>query len=64
VKEILIGLFIAIILGGVLGVIILVAKLKGAKEKIPFGPFIAIGNMISMLYGVEILKFYFKLFIY
>jgi leader peptidase (prepilin peptidase)/N-methyltransferase len=49
VKEILIGLFIAIILGGVLGVIILVAKLKGAKEKIPFGPFIAIGNMISML---------------
>lgn len=64
VKGILLGLFLAIILGGVTGIIILAMKLKGAKEEIPFGPFIAIGSIISMIWGVEILKFYFELFIY
>ena len=63
VKGILLGLFLAVILGGVVGVIILLLKLKKAKEKIAFGPCIAIGSLISMLWGVEILKFYFTLLI-
>lgn len=63
-KGILLGLFLAIILGGVTCVFILAMKLKEAKERIAFGPFIGIGTMISMLWGVDILKFYFELFIY
>lgn len=62
-KEILIGLFLAIILGGVTGIIILTMGLKEAKEKIAFGPFIAIGSIISMLWGVELLKFYAEMFV-
>jgi len=63
VKGILLGLFLAIILGGIVGIIILALKLKNAKEKIAFGPCIAIGSLISMLWGVEILKFYWNVLI-
>jgi leader peptidase (prepilin peptidase) / N-methyltransferase len=61
IKGILLGLFLAIVIGGLVGIIILALKLKKAKEKIAFGPFIAIGSMISMLWGVEILKSYWNL---
>ncbi len=63
VKGILLGLFLAIILGGIVGIIILALKLKKAKEKIAFGPCIAIGSLISMLWGVEILKIYWNLLV-
>lgn len=58
VKGILLGLFLAIVIGGLASIIILSLKLKKANEKIAFGPFIAIGSLISMLWGVEILKGY------
>jgi leader peptidase (prepilin peptidase)/N-methyltransferase len=61
VKGILLGLFLAIVLGGIIGIIVLALKLKKAKEKIAFGPFIAIGSLISMIYGTEILKIYWSL---
>ena len=63
VKGISLGLFLAIILGGIVGIIILALKLKKAKEKIAFGPFIAIGGLISMLWGTELLEFYWNLLI-
>jgi leader peptidase (prepilin peptidase)/N-methyltransferase len=63
VKGILLGLFLSIIIGGLIGVIILLLKFKKAKEKISFGPFIAIGSIISMLWGVEILRSYFSFFV-
>lgn len=62
-NGILLGLFLAIILGGVTGLIILAMGLKEAKEKIAFGPFIAFGSVISMLWYDEIMKIYFGLFI-
>lgn len=62
VKGVLIGLFIAIILGGIIGIIILALKLKNAKEKIAFGPCIAIGSLISMVWGVKMLEYYCNLF--
>ena len=61
IKGILLGLFLAIVIGGIFGIIILALKLKNAKEKIAFGPFIAIGCLISMLWGVEILRIYWEL---
>jgi len=63
IKGILLGLFLAIILGGIAGIVILSLKLKKAKEKIAFGPFIAIGSLVSMIWGVEILQFYWNLLI-
>ena len=60
-KGILLALFLAIILGGIVGIVILALKLKNAKDKIAFGPFIAIGTIISMLYGNAIINWYLNL---
>lgn len=60
-KGILLALFLAIISGGIVGVFILALKLKKAKDKIAFGPFIAIGTIISMLYGNAIINWYLNL---
>lgn len=58
----LMTLLLAFILGGVFGVIILALKIRGRKDVIPFGPFIAIGAWISLLYGVDLLKIYIRWF--
>jgi len=52
------ALFIAFILGGVGGIMVLALKLKSRKDYIPFGPFIALGAWISFLYGTEIIAWY------
>jgi len=61
-RLILLNLFIAIIIGGIAGIIVLVLKLKSARDKIAFGPFIGIGTIVSMLYGNELIKMYLKFF--
>jgi leader peptidase (prepilin peptidase) / N-methyltransferase len=61
IKGILLALFIAIITGGIVGSIILLLKLKGKKSEIAFGPYIALGTIISILYGTEIIGFYLML---
>lgn len=62
VRLILLNLFIAIIIGGITGIIVLALKLKAARDKIAFGPFIGIGTIVSMLYGNELIQMYLKFF--
>lgn len=62
-KGIILGLFLAIVIGGIYGSIILASKSKGRKDEMAFGPFIAIGSFISMLYFAEIMKIYLGIFI-
>jgi len=56
---ILLGLFIGFVLGGVISLLLLASGLRGRKDFIPFGPFIAIGAWIALLYGRTILGWYF-----
>ena len=55
----LLGLFLGFVLGGAISVLLLVTGLRGRKDFIPFGPFIAIGAWIALLYGKQILDWYF-----
>jgi len=55
----LLGLFIGFVLGGVISLLLLASGLRGRKDFIPFGPFIAIGAWIALLYGRTILGWYF-----
>jgi len=52
------GLIIAFLLGGVVGVGLLALKLKGRKDQIPFGPYLALGAIITAIYGPDILAWY------
>ncbi len=57
-KLILLTLLLCFIFGGIGGVVVLLTKVKGRKDFIPFGPFIALGAFLSLLYGYEIIKWY------
>ncbi len=50
--KIILGLYIAFITGAIIGVALVLLKMKKIKhETIPFGPFLVLGTFVSMLYG-------------
>jgi leader peptidase (prepilin peptidase)/N-methyltransferase len=59
-KYILMVSLLSFIIGSIVSIILIILKIKGRKDYIPFGPFISIAALIIMNYGSEILKFYFK----
>lgn len=61
--EILLGLFIGFVSGGLISLLLLVTGLRGRKDFIPFGPFIALGAWLTLLYGKQILAWYFSFLI-
>ena len=54
--------FVAIIMGAIIGgivaVALLIAKKRKRRETIPFGPFLAVAAMITLLWGSNILSWY------
>jgi len=54
--------FLAIIMGAILGgivaVALVIAKRRKRRETIPFGPFLALATMITLLWGNNILSWY------
>ena len=57
--------FLAIIMGAILGgivaVALVVAKKRKRRETIPFGPFLALATMVTLLWGNNILSWYLRL---
>ena len=48
--------------GSIISVILLISKNKRWKSKIALGPFLVIGAIITLIYGQEIINWYFGLF--
>ena len=42
----------------VVGVALIASKIKGRKDHVPFGPFLAAGTLITILWGAPILHWY------
>jgi leader peptidase (prepilin peptidase) / N-methyltransferase len=61
-KLALLGLFLAVILGGLAAFALLFSGIRRRKDPIPFGPFLAIGAAIAMLWGGSILTWYLNAF--
>ncbi len=59
---VLVALLIGIILGGVVAVILLGFKIKKRKEAIPFGPFLSLAAIATLLWGNSIISWYQGLF--
>lgn len=57
-KSTLLTTFAGSLLGSIIGIFLMAFKGKGRKTKIPFGPFLAAGAIISLFYGQEISAFY------
>lgn len=54
----LVGIFLAFVLGGVVGVILLMIGNKKIGQVIPFGPFMIAGSIISLVWGDLIFNWY------
>ncbi|MDD5435677.1 MAG: prepilin peptidase [Nitrospira sp.] len=52
------AIFSGIILGGLVSILLLALKKKRLKEGIPFGPFLALGALVSLLWGNQIVTWY------
>lgn len=62
VKLTLLTLFLASLIGAIVGIISLKKAKKGRKTPIPFGPSIAIAAIIAYFYGNTLVDWYLKLF--
>jgi len=58
------ALFVALVTGTVVGVAIMARKgtQEGRKTAIPFGPFLAVGGIVGLLAGPEMIDWYLKTF--
>ncbi|MBI4654853.1 MAG: prepilin peptidase [Nitrospirae bacterium] len=57
-KGVLLTTFLGSLLGSIVGIILIAVKGKGFGSKIPFGPYLAIGSVLSLFFGQEFLMWY------
>ncbi|MBD8034541.1 prepilin peptidase [Solibacillus merdavium] len=57
----LLTLFLASIIGTIVGIVILKVRRKGRKTPVPFGPSIAIASIVVYFYGEQIIDLYLNL---
>jgi leader peptidase (prepilin peptidase)/N-methyltransferase len=53
-----VGLFLAFLVASVVGIGLMVAKKRGRKDRVPFGPFLAVGAGLAIVFGEPILRVY------
>ena len=57
-RYLFLGLFLAFLLASVIGVALIAARLRSRKDAVPFGPFMALGAVLAVLWGRAILSVY------
>ncbi|WP_341877404.1 prepilin peptidase [Defluviitalea saccharophila] len=60
-KGVVLSLFLGILVGGIIGAVLLMTKIKDRKSAIPFGPFLALGTFVSLYWGEQIINWYLSL---
>lgn len=50
-RSVLTGLFLGFLLGSVIGVLLVALRLRGRRDHIPFGPFLASGAALTVFFG-------------
>jgi len=52
------ALFLSFLIGSIIGLTLILLRIKSRKDPIPFGPFLSLGIFIAVLWGHEIIKIY------
>lgn len=60
-SKTIIGLWLAFILGSLVGLGLLASRRRGWRDAIPFGPFLLVGAGLAMIWGDRILAWYQRL---
>ena len=56
--AVLVTIFLAAVLGASVGLALILLRRKGRREPLPFGPFLALGALLAMVWGDSILTWY------
>ena len=59
-KGVFLTLFLSSLAGSLVGLILIVILRKGLKYAIPFGPFLALGGLVNLYFGRELIWFYLR----
>lgn len=62
--NLLVALFIAFIVGAIIGIILISFRKKGLKSEVPFGPFLIFGTLAAFLWGDFLLQKYFEIIMF
>ena len=60
-KLALLALFLAVLLGGVVAIALLATGIRKRKDPIPFGPFLATGGVVGILWGEVFVAWYLRI---
>lgn len=52
------GIFLGFLFGSIVGLALMALRRRGRKDHIPFGPFLAVGAVVAVLFGSSILSWY------
>ena len=55
---VLVSLFLGIVLGGLVALVLLLLKIKKRKEAVPFGSFLAVASVVTLIWGNDLLGWY------
>lgn len=58
-RHVLTGIFLGFLLGAVIGVGLVVLRVRGRKDAVPFGPFLAGGTVLAVIFGEQIIRTWF-----
>jgi leader peptidase (prepilin peptidase)/N-methyltransferase len=56
--AVVVALFSAVLAGAIVGVLIVLVQRKGFKVEMPFGPFLALGGILALIWGQRIIEWY------
>lgn len=60
--KVLVALLLAYLIGSVIGLGMIIAKKKQWNSQVPFGTFLSVATLITLLFGEEIISWYLKTF--
>lgn len=58
IKDIFLTIFLSFVVGAIISVFLLVTKIKGRKDPIPFGPFIIFSFFMVVFWGNQFVQWY------
>jgi leader peptidase (prepilin peptidase) / N-methyltransferase len=56
--ELVLGLFCGFLAGAIVGIVLIALRRRGRKDHLPFGPFLAFGTLVVLLWGDVLLRWY------
>lgn len=56
--AVVVGIFAAFLLGGVVALALVALRLRGRRDLLPFGPYLAAGAVVGLLAGAPLARAY------